>query len=304
MRLRSGLSDDETCRMRALIVGVCVAGAGVAHADEIDLRGQAYVDVVETSDGSSWVGAVVEEVPGDHIKLVMADGSVRVIKAADVVRVTKRPNASHASAMPAAMPAAAAPFALLTCAPIAGQSVAAAAPMPIRDSDFVHNGLQVSAAIDMIFPVDDISSFQTSYAPEIRAGYEKRYDRVGVSGGGLVRIAWWQLPPLEDPNDAAWTLETHAYAQAAYHTDRAAVLAGTSLGLDTNYVNINIGGIATPKTTAGFGMNLMAGLELDYVPSVSLVFMFDYHPPTDTIVAGSSTSISYLAATAGAIVHL
>ena len=289
--------------MRAFIVGVCLAVAGTARADEIDLRAQAYVDVVETSDGSSWVGAVIEDVPGDHVKLVMADGSVRVIKAGDVVRVTKRPNPSHASAMPAAMPAAA-PLALLTCAPIAGQSVAATAPSPIRDADYVHTGLQLAAAVDMLFPVDDISAFQTSYAPEIRIGFEKRYDRIGVTGGGMLRYAWWQLPTTEDHNDAAWTLETHAYAQAAYHLDRAAVLAGTSLGLDTNYVNINVGGIATPKTTAGFGMNLLAGLELDYVPEVALVFMFDYHPPTDTIVQGSSSSISYLAATAGAVVRL
>lgn len=287
--------------MRAFFVGACLAVAGTARADEIDVRAQAYVDVVETSDGSSWVGAVVEDVPGDHVKLVMADGSVRVIKAADVVRVTKRPNPSHAT--PAAMPASA-PMALLTCAPIAGQSVVATAPPPIRNEDFVHTGLQLGAAVNMIFPVGDISGFQTSYAPEIRVGFEKRYDRVGVSGGGMVRYAWWQLPALQDPNDAAWTLETHAYAQAAYHMDRAAVLAGTTLGLDTNYVNINVGGMATPKTTAGFGMNLRAGLELDYVPSVALVFMFDYHPPTDTIVSGSSASISYLAATAGAVVRL
>lgn len=290
--------------MREFIVGVCLAAAGTARADEIDLRAQAYVDVVETSDGSSWVGAVVEDVPGDHVKLVTADGSVRVIKAADVVKTTKRLNPAHASTMSAAMPAAA-PLALLTCAPIAGASVvAAAAPTPVRESDYAPGGPQLSAAVDMIFPVDDISSFQTSYAPEIRAGFEKRYDRVGITGGGMARYAWWKLAPLTDPNDAAWTLETHAFAQASYHLDRAALLAGTSLGLDTNYVNINVGGIATPKTTAGFGMNLLAGIELDYVPSVALVFMFDYHPPTDTIVEGSPGAISYLAATAGAVLRL
>ena len=290
--------------MRAIFAGVClVVGMSVAHADEVDVHAQAYVDVVETSDGSSWVGAITEEVPGDHVRLVMADGSVRVIKAADVVKVTKRPNPVHATPAAAAMPAAA-PMALLTCAPIAGASVAASAPPPIRESDFARSGLQLGAAVDMLFPVDDIGAFQVSYAPEIRVSFEQRFERIGVSGGGLVRYAYWKLPADEDKNDAAWTLETHAYAQAAYHLDRAAVLAGTTLGLDTNYVSINVGGTAMPKTTAGFGMNLLAGIELDYVPSVALVFMFDYHPPTDTIVSGAVGSISYLAATAGAIVRL
>jgi hypothetical protein len=271
-----------------------------ARADEIRVGDQAYVDVVETTDGSSWVGVLVEQVPGDHDKLVMADGSVRVIKAADVVKITKRPNPVHAVPAPASPPVA-----LLTCAPIAAPGIAASAAEPPPPQTQVRSGLRVSAAVDVIFPIADISGFQDSYAPEIRIGYERVAGQLGLGAGAMMRYDYWSLPELEDPNDAAWLLETHAYAQATYHVDRAAVLAGTTIGLDTNYLNINAGGTAAmSKTTASFGMNLYAGVELDYLPQVALAFTFDYHPPTDTVVSGASTSISYLAATAGAIVRL
>jgi len=293
--------------MRATVVVVClvVASTAVAHADDIDVQQQAYVDVLETADGSSWVGALVEEVPGDHYKLVMADGSVRVIKAADVVKITKRKNPAHV--LPAAMPAAA-PIAMLTCAP-AGASVAAtAAPLPpVYAGSYARSGLRVSASVDMIFPVDDISGYDTSYAPDVRVGFEQVFGRISLAGGGLVRWTYWQLPTLPDigPNhDAAWTLETHVYAQAAYHLDRLSLVAGTSLGLDSNYLNVDTGGMYMSKTSAGFGMNLFGGFELDYLPNVALSFMFDYHPPTATIVSGAPGSVSYLAATAGAIVRL
>jgi len=291
--------------MRGPTFVLCLAAA-TAHADTMDVHALEYVDVVETADGSTWVGALVEQVPADHYKLAMADGSVRVIKSADVVKITKQKNPAHRA--PEAVPAAASlPLAMFACAPMAAPSVAARADAaPAIEAPYARTGLQLEPAAVLVFPIGDIGSYQQSYAPEVRAGYETLYGPLGLTAGGLVRYTYWDLPAGTDPHDAAWTLETHAFGQATYHLPRAAFYAGAALGLDTNYIYVTapLGSMGNSKTTAGFGTNLFTGVELDSLPDVAIRFGFDYHPGTDTIVSGAPGSVSYLAITGGALIRL
>lgn len=294
-------------RMKGTALVVWLAAAS-ARAETIDVHALDYVDVVETADGSAWVGALVEQVPGDHYKLAMADGSMRVIKGTDVVKITKQKNPTRRA--PEMTPAAAQlPLAMFTCAPVAATSPSVAAraeAAPYSEPPYVRAGIQLEPSASMVFPIGDISSYQATYAPEVRAGYETLYGPLGLTAGGLVRYTYWDLPPGTNPHDAAWTLETHAYGQATYHLPRAAFYAGTALGLDTNYIYVTapLASMGNSKTTAGFGMNLFAGIELDSLPDVAIRFGFDYHPGTDTIISGAPGSVSYVALTGGALVRL
>lgn len=167
---------------------------------------------------------------------------------------------------------------------------------------FATSGVRLDAATAIVFPTGDIRMTNTSFGPEVRGGYELLLGNVGLAGGGLVRYTYWRLPSQEDPNDAAWTLETHAYARAALHVSRLALWGGGSLGLDSNY--IHIGMLNASKTATGLGVNVEGGAEVAALPNLAVRLGFSYHPGTDTILDGLPQSISYYAVTAGASLRM
>src|SRR2546430_1200116 len=75
-------------------------------------------------------------------------------------------------------------------------------------------------------PAGDISMMNTSFSPNVQVGYEHLFGNFGLGGGALGRFTYWRLPQGEDPQDAAWTLETHAYVRAALHVSRVAFYGG------------------------------------------------------------------------------
>ncbi|MGE5186494.1 MAG: hypothetical protein ACM31C_30770 [Acidobacteriota bacterium] len=285
-----------------LAAALCLlAASSRVHADdtEVDVRSFEYVDVVETTDGSVWKGIVVEQTPNVSYKIATADGSVHVIKAADVVKMTKQKNKDYRAPV-----AAATPVTSSSVTPAPGNGVAGAfqpsgpgLPPPVATS-----GMRLDPSLAIIFPAGDIKGTETSFAPDVRIGYEALFGNFGLGGGGLARFSYWRLPMGSDPNDADWTLETHAYGRAALHISRAALFGGVSLGVDTNYVHS--GALNMTKTAVGFGMNLQTGVEIAALPSLGFKLGFDYHPGTDTIVDGAPQSISFYSLIAGASLRL
>ena len=267
------------------------------HADdsEIDVRSFEYVDVVETSDGSVWKGVIVEQTPGVQYKLASSDGSVHVLKAADVTKISKQKNREWRGATVATRE-------VNNDVADRGNGIVAHDSGSSLPAPFAQSGMRIDPSFVLILPAGDISKMDTSFSPSVKVGYEKLFGNIGLEGGGLARFTYWQLPMGEDPNDAAWTLETHAYGRAALHAGRVAFYGGGSIGLDTNMVHI--GALNMSKNTMGLGMNLQAGAEVAATQTVAIGVGFDYHPGTDTILDGAPGSISYYGLHAGASVRM
>ena len=267
--------------------------ARLAHADdaEVDVKSFEYVDVVETTDGSVWKGVIVEQSPGVQYKIATADGSLHVIKAADVTKLSKQKNREwHATTTVAVRDA--------------GDGVGARFEPkhgPALPAPYAESGVRLAPDIAMIFPTGDASMMNTSVAPTVHGGYELLLGNIGLEGGGMVRYTYWSIPG--ESQNAAWTLETHAYARAALHIARVAIHAGASAGLDTNLVHI-AEPVQLNKTATGFGLNLESGVEVAATPTLALGVGFDWHPGTDTIIDGAPQSIEYYSLTAGAVMRL
>jgi hypothetical protein len=65
------------------------SGAEGRGGEWIDPAESPYLDVIETTSGSTWRGVLVEQIPGKSYKIVLAGGSVVVVQAAEVVKITK-----------------------------------------------------------------------------------------------------------------------------------------------------------------------------------------------------------------------
>jgi hypothetical protein len=277
---------------------LCAASVSRALADdgEVDVKSFEYVDVIETADGSIWKGVVVEQTPNVQYKIATADGSLHVIKAADVAKMSKQKNREYRGA------------ATTTTTPVvpsergvSGKFEPAPAS-PALPAPYATSGVRVDASEITVFPTGDIGKTDTSFSPNIEAGYEQLFGNFGLGGGGLARFTYWRLPSGEDPQDAAWTLETHAYVRAALHVSRVAFYGGASAGLDTNMIHIGMANMS--KTSTGFGMNLQAGAEIAAAPNFAVKAGFDYHPATDTVIDGLPASIEYYALGIGASLRL
>ncbi|HTR55059.1 MAG TPA: hypothetical protein VMJ10_30445 [Kofleriaceae bacterium] len=283
---------------KTLLFAICslavVPGRARADEPELDVRSFEYVDVIETSDGSVWKGVIVEQTPNVQYKLASSDGSVHVLKAADVVRISKQRNRDYH---------------VVATRDSVGADVTERSDRVVARADdsglpapFATSGLRVDPSFVVVLPAGDIAKSNVSYAPSVKVGYEHLFGNIGLEGGALARFTYWQLPDGENPNDAAWTLETHAYGRAALHVARVALYAGGSIGLDTNMVHI--GAVDMSKTATGLGMNVQAGAEIAATRGVAVGIGFDYHPGTDTILDGTPGSISYYGVHAGASVRM
>jgi hypothetical protein len=273
-----------------LLLAALASFAHVAHADDVDIRSFDYLDVVETADGSVWKGIVIEQVPGQTYKIATSDGSIHVIKAADVTRMTKQKNPWHvAAAAPAADPAP-------TARGENGLEAHASPSGPSLPAPYAQSGMRASAALAIVFGTGDFKDAPTSFAPDVRVGYEQLYGNFGLEGGLLVRWTDWRMGRVTD--DMAYTLETQAYGRAALHVGRAAPYAGIALGTDINY--IYSGQLDMSNTAVGFGMNLQFGLPIAVTPGVAVELGGDYHPGTDSVAEGSPLSVSYFALRVGA----
>src|SRR5262249_3490527 len=154
--------------------GLLVAAlAHVAHADDVDIRSFDYLDVVETADGSVWKGVVIEQVPGQTYKLVTSDGSIHVIKAGDVTKMTKQKNPWHVAA------AAPANDAAPTARGEGGLEAHATPSSPSLPAPYAVSGMRASAALAIVFGTGDLKNAPTSFAPDIRVGYENLFGNVG-----------------------------------------------------------------------------------------------------------------------------
>jgi hypothetical protein len=277
-------------RLTATIFALATFASGHAFADDIDVAAFEYVDVVETNDGSVLKGVIFEQEPGVRYKLATADGSVHVIQATNVVKLTKSRNRNFRG----------------TATSVedrggygGGGGTALGARYEPKSSlppPLVASGLRTEFDLAIEFPGGDIESLDTSFAPTFKLGYEQLFGNFGLSGGAFARFSYWMIPG--DTGDAMWTLETHAYAQAAFHIGRVAPYFGATLGTDLNYVYDD--GLSMSDTTLGFGTNLQFGVKVAATPALTVGFGGDYHPATDTITSGSDKSIEYFALRLGA----
>ena len=267
------------------------ASVSRALADDVDVKSFEYLDVIETTDGSIWKGVVVEQTPNVQYKIATADGSLHVIKAEDVAKLTKQKNRDWAGSSTT--------HATTTERGVGARFEPQGSALP---EPYARSGLRIDAGEITVFPAGDVSMLNTSFSPNVQVGYEHLFGNFGLGGGGLARFTYWQLPNGEDPNDAAWTLETHAYVRAALHISRLAIYGGGSAGVDSNMVHV--GALNMSKTTQGFGMNVQAGAELAATPELAIKAGFDYHPGTDTVLEGAPNSISYYAVGIGASLRM
>ncbi len=289
----------KSCWIAALILAASVSRA-LADDGEVDVRSFEYLDVIETADGSIWKGVVVEQTPNVQYKIATADGSLHVIKAADVAKLTKQKNKDWSGA---AVTASATTSTTTSTSTTGGGVSGHFEPSgPALPAPYAQSGLRVDAGAITVFPAGDVSMLDTSFSPNVQVGYEHLFGNFGLGGGGLARFTYWRLPAQEDPQDAAWTLETHAYVRAALHVSRLAIYGGASAGLDTNMVHIGM--LNMSKSAEGFGMNLQAGAELAATPDFAIKAGFDYHPGTDTVIDGAPQSISYYAVGLGASLRM
>ena len=281
-----------------LLATLCLAGAStrvLADDYDVDVRTAEYLDVIQTTDGSIWKGVVVEQTPGSEYKIATADGSLHVIKAADVVKLTKQRNKDYRATMPVGAPAG------FVGGDRADGISRSASPSQGLPAPTAHTGVRAEADLAFVFPAGDIANgTNTTFSPSVSVGYEAMFGNLGLSGGGLARFDYWQLPG--NSNDAAWLFETHAYGRAALHISRVALFGGVSLGIDTNYVYSAAADMS--KTTLGFGMNLQTGIEVAAAPNLAVKLGFDYHPGTDKIVDNRDVSASYYALLVGAGLRL
>ena len=285
-----------------LTAALClVAASSRVHAEdaEVDVKSFEYVDVVETADGSTWKGVIVEQTPNVQYKIATADGSLHVLKAADVVKMSKQRNRDYRSPIAAGRGggAAAGQGTYDHANGVAGAYESDGSGLP---APFARTGLRIDPEFLFVFPSGDLKNIDTSFTPSVAIGYEALFGNFGIGGGGLARFDYWRLPGMT--KDAFWTLETQVYGRAALHISRVAVYGGVSLGVDTNYLYVSQ--VDMSRTTLGFGMNLMSGVEIAATPALGIKLGFDYHPSTDKIVDGAPGSVSYYALKLGASFRL
>jgi opacity protein-like surface antigen len=288
-----------------LVAALCLAASmsrAFAEDAEIDIRSFEYVDVIETADGSIWKGVVVEQTPNVQYKIATADGSLHVIKAGDVAKLTKQKNREWRGTTVNSTTPTGGPSGPVGGGGGNGVGARFEPSGPALPAPYAQSGLRIDAGGITVFPSGDISMLDTSFSPNILVGYEHLFGNFGLGGGALARFTYWRLPQGEDPQDAAWTFETHAYARAALHVSRVAFYGGASIGADTNMVHVGV--LNMSKTTTGFGMNLQAGAEVAASEQVAIKLGFDYHPGTDTVIDGAPQSISYYALGLGASLRM
>jgi hypothetical protein len=179
-----------------------------------------------------------------------------------------------------------------------------ALPPPLASS-----GPRVDVEGALVLPTGDLSDggASTSFSPTVRVGYEHLFGNFGIGGGFQGRFTKFRMGDDSQLADTAWLLETHAYVRAALHIGRLTSYTGVSLGLDL----ANLGYNSTDQmdgegnTSAGFGMNILGGLQVAATPTVAFDVGADYHVPTDSMsIADTSVSASYFALRLGATFRL
>lgn len=271
-------------RLPLLLTSV-IAVISPAYADDVQVSDFEYLDVIETSDGSIWKGVIVEQVPGERYRLVMSDGSVRVVAAGDVVKLSKERNPNHRRGSGAASSGGS-----------SSATSASSLPPPMAVS-----GRRFGGELNIVFPTGDFSNggINTSVAPAIRMGYESLMGNFGISGGFHMRYTWFSIENRPD-GAALWLLEPHAYVRGALHMGRVAPYLGGTLGLNVAYLGLP--DTSTTFTEVGFGVNLDGGVDIMVQPNASIGLGFTYHPGTSD-VPESEFGMSYFALRAGATMN-
>lgn len=300
----------ESNLMRTSLLALTILtslGAHRAHADtnDVDVSAFEYIDVVETSDGSVWKGVVIEQTPNVRYKIATADGSLHVIQAGDVVKMAKQKNPGYHVAQVTAPNTT---NAVLTGGGGGGAGGDVKATYhPHHDglpAPYATSGLRLDPEFATVIPLGVMSDAMTgtSFGAGFRVGYEFLFGNFGLTAGEQTRITWWQLPG--DPKDVAWTLETLAFARAAFHIGRVAPYATVAAGLDTNYIYAHAFDLA--NTSLGFGLDLGAGVSIAASPNIAIDLGADFHPGTDTLndLSPMSASSEYLAMHIGASIRM
>lgn len=251
--------------------------ANVAVADdtrdvtaEIDVDRSEFLDVVSTKDGSVWKGVLVEQTPGVEYKLVLAGGSLRVLRAEEVLSIRKERNPKFSAPAP--------------------RPDAAAHERPGRTP----TGLVLGAGLALAIPAGDLhkgdGASTVSPGLGLRGGYRYRSDNLSAQLGGLTRFTYWNVPGSPD-RAYLWTLEILAFARAGLRGTKFEPYVELALGPEaTGY---DLSGLGTGGGVA-FAATLTAGVALIATRSIDVELDVTYHPPLSPVpYANNDFKISY-----------
>jgi hypothetical protein len=209
----------------AYLVAAMLVLAPPAQATNIDPTTVQLWDVVYTADGSVLKGVIVEEVPGDSVRIVIVGGTSMVVQVANITRYAKELN-----------PAFAGVAAQTTTAPSSSTSTSTS-PRRVATS-----GLRIGTSPGLAAHSDaDASTFFLS----ARVGWEIALEQWGLTPGAVIDYT----PGVGSYGQDGVGIMTNV--RAAYRGSSLSPFVGFGLGIDF------VGSDSTLGTFMGAGIDLL-----------------------------------------------
>lgn len=278
---------------RAVLVALALAGVpAVAHADDaaslasqIDVDKSEFLDVIATSDGSIWKGVIVEQTPGVNFKIVLAGGTLRVLRADEVVSVKKERNPKFRGTGGAPTPPSA-------------DTVAA----PMRRTP---TGLVLGAGVTLAIPAGELRNGDkgASVSPgvAVRAAYRYRSDNLSAQFGGALKFLYWNVPGSPD-RAYLYTIEPFAFVRAGLRG--ATFEPFVELGLGPEVTGYDLSGLGQGGGVA-FATTITAGVALIATRAIDVELSLTYHPPLSPVpYANNELKITYFGLQLAGSLHL
>lgn len=276
--------------MRALAVTLCVVAfeAGALAEDiasEIDVDRSEFLDVVTTTDGSIWKGVLVEQTPNVSYKIVLAGGSLRVLRADEVVTIKKERNPKFRAAAPVA----------------AARAELPPEPHAVRSP----TGLVLGAGITLAIPAGELDNGDngSSVSPGVglRGGYRYRSDNLSAQLGGMAKLVYWNVPGSPD--------QAFLYTVELFATVRAGLRGSTlepfvELGLGPEVTSYDLSGLGEGGGVA-FAATITAGVSLIATRAIDVELQLTFHPPLSRVpYANNELKITYYGLQLAGALHL
>lgn len=272
----------------AAAAAVFLAAAPAAFAQSVRAEDADLWDVIETSDGNTWKGVIVEQVPGKYYKIQLVGGTLVTVEAKKVKKMTKEANPQKAAPptpapapppvaeQPPVNPGYPPPEPAPTPAP-AAPAAASGLPAPMARS-----GVRLGLGAGLLNNQGDFGDISDGgFVLAARGGYEVLKGNFGISGG--VRLAYSRFDKITFAGIEfnLSSIQVQAEGRAALHAGRFVPYLGLALGYeqfidDEDLPNPATGGALDPS--GGFALTITIGLDVMITPSVAAGLYFALDP--------------------------